>query len=132
MLRAISYSNKLFVSTSLLDKTITWNLDRRQFSCSMNNHHLEVKPQKPCLIGPHIPYLPKMKKQICVLPIIKRVSCLEKQSTICIWFYNDDKLEYDVSSITFSSNLLYFSFKFGKARNKVSTYIYYLEWHVPL
>ncbi|PIK42834.1 hypothetical protein BSL78_20304 [Apostichopus japonicus] len=75
------------------DKTLKWSLEN--VTCSMNAHQLDVKTQKPCLLGLHIPYKPKMKKRLCVIPIMKRVSNLEDYLTISLWFYNDDKLEYD-------------------------------------
>ncbi|PIK61908.1 hypothetical protein BSL78_01133 [Apostichopus japonicus] len=75
------------------DKTLKWSLEN--VTCSMNAHQLEVKTQKPCLLGLHVPYKPKMKKRLCVIPIMKRVSNLEDDLTVSLWFYNDDKLEYD-------------------------------------
>lgn len=72
----------------------------------MNAHQLEVKSQKPCLLGLHIPYKPKMKKRLCVIPIMKRISNLEDDLTVSLWFYNDDKLEYDVSNIHLILSLL--------------------------
>lgn len=78
------------------DKTIKWNLESEQFNCSMNSNRLEVKIQKHCLIGPHIPYQAKMRKRIGVVPIINRPSSLDDDSTISLWFYNDEKLEHEV------------------------------------
>ncbi|PIK52003.1 hypothetical protein BSL78_11076 [Apostichopus japonicus] len=40
------------------------------------------------------PFIPKMLKRVCVLPIVNRVSESGDQLTIHLWFYNDDSLEH--------------------------------------
>ncbi|XP_071849585.1 uncharacterized protein [Apostichopus japonicus] len=76
------------------DKSVKWRLDRKHLSCSMNSQHLAVKAEKSCLIGLHIPFIPKMRKRVCLLPIVNRVSESGDQLTIHLWFHNDDNLEH--------------------------------------
>ncbi|XP_071813670.1 uncharacterized protein [Apostichopus japonicus] len=75
------------------DKIIKWSQERKHLSCSMNNQHFAVEAEKPCLIGLHVPFIPKILKRVCVLPIVNRVSELGNQLTIHLWFHNDDSLE---------------------------------------
>ncbi|PIK55098.1 hypothetical protein BSL78_07993 [Apostichopus japonicus] len=77
------------------DKSVKWSLERKHLSCSMNSQHLAVEAQKPCLIGLHVPFVPKMRKRVCILPIINRVSDPGDQLTIHLWFHNDDTLEHE-------------------------------------
>ncbi|XP_071822089.1 uncharacterized protein [Apostichopus japonicus] len=77
------------------DKSVKWSLERKHLSCSMNSQHLAVEAQKPCLIGLHVPFVPKMRKRVCVLPIANRVSDPGDQLTIHLWFHNDDTLEHE-------------------------------------
>ncbi|XP_071814626.1 uncharacterized protein [Apostichopus japonicus] len=76
------------------DKIIKWNQERKHLSCSMNSQHFAVEAEKPCLIGLHVPFIPKMLKRVCVLPIVNKVSELGDQLTIHLWFHNDDSLEH--------------------------------------
>ncbi|XP_071814611.1 uncharacterized protein [Apostichopus japonicus] len=76
------------------DKIIKWSQERKHLSCSMNSQHFAVEAEKPCLIGLHVPFIPKMLKRVCVLPIVNRVSVSGNQLTIHIWFHNDDSLEH--------------------------------------
>ncbi|XP_071848218.1 uncharacterized protein [Apostichopus japonicus] len=76
------------------DKSVKWSLDRKHHSCSMNSQHLAVEAEKPCLIGLHVPFIPKMRKRVCLLPIVNRVSESGDQLTIHLWFHNDDTLEH--------------------------------------
>ncbi|PIK49272.1 hypothetical protein BSL78_13837 [Apostichopus japonicus] len=75
-------------------KSVKWSLERKHLSCSMNSQHLAVEAEKPCLIGLHVPYIPKSLKRVCVLPIVNRVSESGDQLTIHLWFHNDDSLEH--------------------------------------
>ncbi|XP_071822145.1 uncharacterized protein [Apostichopus japonicus] len=77
------------------DKSVKWSLERKHLSCSMNSQHLEVEAQKPCLIGLHVPSIAKMRKRICILPIVNRVSDSGDHMAIHLWFHNDDKLEHE-------------------------------------
>ncbi|PIK60546.1 hypothetical protein BSL78_02482 [Apostichopus japonicus] len=76
------------------DKSVKWSLDRKHLSCSMNSQHLAVEAEKPCLIGLHVPFIPKMRKRVCLLPIVNRVSQSGDQLTIHLWFHNDNPLEH--------------------------------------
>ncbi|XP_071823118.1 uncharacterized protein [Apostichopus japonicus] len=76
------------------DKSVKWTLEKKHLSCSMNSQHLEVEAQKPCYIGLHVPFIPKMRKRVCILPIANRVSDSGDQLTIHLWFHNDDTLEH--------------------------------------
>ncbi|XP_071850428.1 uncharacterized protein [Apostichopus japonicus] len=76
------------------DKVIKWSQERNHLICSMNSQHFAVEAGKPCLIGLHVPFIPKMLKRVCVLPIVNRVSESGDQLTIHFWFYNDDSLEH--------------------------------------
>ncbi|XP_071849147.1 uncharacterized protein [Apostichopus japonicus] len=76
------------------DKSVKWSLERKHLSCSMNSQHFAVEAEKPCLIGLHVPYIPKSLKRVCVLPIVNRVSESGDQLTIHLWFHNDDSLEH--------------------------------------
>ncbi|XP_071822193.1 uncharacterized protein [Apostichopus japonicus] len=76
------------------DKSVKWSLERKHLSCSMNSQHLAVGAQKPCLIGLHVSFVPKMRKRVCILPIINRVFDSGDQLTIHLWFHNDDTLEH--------------------------------------
>ncbi|XP_071850424.1 uncharacterized protein [Apostichopus japonicus] len=76
------------------DKVIKWSQERNHLICSMNSQHFAVEAEKPCLIGLHVPFIPKMLKRVCVLPIVNRVSESGDQLTIHLWFYNDDSLEH--------------------------------------
>ncbi|XP_071822150.1 uncharacterized protein [Apostichopus japonicus] len=77
------------------DKSVKWSLERKHLSCSMKSQHFAVEAQKPCLIGLHVPFIPKMRKRVCILPIVNRVSDLGDQLTIHLWFHNDDTLEHE-------------------------------------
>ncbi|XP_071822151.1 uncharacterized protein [Apostichopus japonicus] len=77
------------------DNSIKWSLERKHLSCSMNSQHLAVKAEQPCLIGLHVPFIPKMRKRVCILPIVNRVSDSGDQLTIHLWFHNDDTLEHE-------------------------------------
>ncbi|PIK47515.1 hypothetical protein BSL78_15603 [Apostichopus japonicus] len=77
------------------DNSVKWSLERTHLSCSMNSQHFAVKSQQPCLIGLHVPFIPKMRKRVCILPIVKRVSDSGDQFTIHLWFHNDDTLEHE-------------------------------------
>ncbi|XP_071849579.1 uncharacterized protein [Apostichopus japonicus] len=76
------------------DKSVKWSLERKHLSCFMNSQRLAVEAEKPCLIGLHVPFIPKMRKRVCLLPIVNRVSESGNQLTIHLWFYNDDTLEH--------------------------------------
>ncbi|XP_071849793.1 uncharacterized protein [Apostichopus japonicus] len=76
------------------DKSVKWSLEKKHLSCSMNSQHLAVEAEKPCLIGLHVPFIPKMRKHVCLLPIVNRVSESGDQLTIHLWFHNDDSLEH--------------------------------------
>ncbi|XP_071822085.1 uncharacterized protein [Apostichopus japonicus] len=76
------------------DKSVKWSLERKHLSCSMNSQHLEVEAQKPCLIGLHVPFITKMRKRVCILPIVNRVSDSGDQLTIHLWFHNDETLDH--------------------------------------
>ncbi|XP_071852782.1 uncharacterized protein [Apostichopus japonicus] len=76
------------------DKIIKWSQERKHFSCSMNSQHFAVEAEKPCLVGLHVPFTPKILKRVCVLPIVNRVYESGDQLTIHLWFYNDDSLEH--------------------------------------
>ncbi|XP_071849609.1 uncharacterized protein [Apostichopus japonicus] len=76
------------------DKSVKWSLDMKHLSCSMNSQHLAVEAEKPCLIGLHVPFIPKMRKRVSLLPIVNRVSESGDQLTIHLWFLNDDTLEH--------------------------------------
>ncbi|XP_071815175.1 uncharacterized protein [Apostichopus japonicus] len=76
------------------DKSIKWSQERKHLSCSMNSQHFAVEAEKPCLIGLHVPFIPKVLKRVCVLPIVNRVSESGDQLTIHLWFHNDDSLEH--------------------------------------
>ncbi|PIK45442.1 putative netrin receptor UNC5C isoform X2 [Apostichopus japonicus] len=75
------------------DKIIKWSQERLHLSCFMNSQHFAVEAEKPCLVGLHVPFIPKMSKRVCVLPIVNRVSESGDQLTIHLWFHNDDLLE---------------------------------------
>ncbi|XP_071849587.1 uncharacterized protein [Apostichopus japonicus] len=77
------------------DKTVKWSLEKKHLSCSMNSQHFVVEAEKPCLIGLHVPNIPKMWKHVCLLPIVNRVSKSGDQVTINLWFHNDDTLEHE-------------------------------------
>ncbi|XP_071822148.1 uncharacterized protein [Apostichopus japonicus] len=77
------------------DNAIKWSLERKHLSCSMNSQHLAVKAEQPCLIGLHVPFIPKMRKRVCILPIVNRVSDSGDQLAIHLWFHNDDTLEHE-------------------------------------
>ncbi|XP_071848882.1 uncharacterized protein [Apostichopus japonicus] len=77
------------------DKSVKWSLERKHLSCSMNSQRLAVEAEKPCLIGLHIPFIPKMRKRVCLLPIVNRVSESGDRLTIHLWFHNDDTLEHE-------------------------------------
>lgn len=80
------------------DKKIEWILERNYYPCSMNKTTLQVEVHRPCgLIGPHIPFQQKMRKNMRVIPIMKRTSTPSDELSICLWFYNDDLLEHDVN-----------------------------------
>ncbi|XP_071813576.1 uncharacterized protein [Apostichopus japonicus] len=76
------------------DKIIKWSQERLHLSCSMNSQHFAVEAEKPCLIGLHVPFIPKILKRVCVLPIVNKVSESGDQLTIHLWFHNDDSLEH--------------------------------------
>ncbi|XP_071849135.1 uncharacterized protein [Apostichopus japonicus] len=76
------------------DKSVKWSLERKHLSCSMNSEHFAVEAEKPCLIGLHVPFIPKSLKRVCVLPIVNRVSESGDQLTIHLWFHNDNSLEH--------------------------------------
>ncbi|XP_071822093.1 uncharacterized protein [Apostichopus japonicus] len=76
------------------DKSVKWSLERKHLICSMNSQHLAVEAHNPCLIGLHVPFIPKMRKRVCILPIVNRVSDSGDQLTIHLWFHNDDTLEH--------------------------------------
>lgn len=80
------------------DQSVKWSPEKKHLSCSMTTNHLEVEAQKPCLIGLHVPYIPKMKKRVCVLPIVN-ISNMGDQFTLHLWFHNDEKLEHEVSTV---------------------------------
>ncbi|XP_071852535.1 uncharacterized protein [Apostichopus japonicus] len=77
-----------------IEKIIKWSQERKHFSCSMNSQHFAVEAEKPGLIGLHVPFIPKMLKRVCVLPIVNRVSESGDTLTIHLWFHNDDSLEH--------------------------------------
>ncbi|PIK58308.1 hypothetical protein BSL78_04814 [Apostichopus japonicus] len=95
---AISLTNQMgidvYSGVLQTDKSVKWSLERKHLSCSMNSQHLEVEAEKPCLIGLHVPFIPKMRKRVCLLPIVNRVSESGDQLTIHLWFHNDDTLEH--------------------------------------
>ncbi|XP_071849612.1 uncharacterized protein [Apostichopus japonicus] len=76
------------------DKFVKWSLERKHLSCSMNSQHFAVEAEKPCLIGLYVPYIPKMLKRVCLLPIVNRVAESGDQLTIHLWFHNNDTLEH--------------------------------------
>ncbi|PIK49534.1 hypothetical protein BSL78_13594 [Apostichopus japonicus] len=76
------------------EKIIKWSQERKHFSCSMNSQHFAVEAEKPGLIGLNVPFIAKMLKRVCVLPIVNRVSESGDQLTIHLWFHNDDSLEH--------------------------------------
>ncbi|XP_071848335.1 uncharacterized protein [Apostichopus japonicus] len=95
---AISLTNQMgidvYSGVLQTDKSVKWSLERKHLSCSMNSQHLAVEAEKPCLIGSHVPFIPKMRKLVCLLPIVNRVSESGDQLTIHLWFHNDDTLEH--------------------------------------
>ncbi|PIK46636.1 hypothetical protein BSL78_16501 [Apostichopus japonicus] len=95
---AISLTNQMgidvYSGVLQTDKSVKWSLERKHLSCSMNSQHLAVEAEKPCLIGLHVPFIPKMRKRVCILPIVNRVSESGDQLTIHLWFHNDDTLEH--------------------------------------
>ncbi|XP_071850197.1 uncharacterized protein [Apostichopus japonicus] len=96
---AISLTNQMgidvYSGVLQTDKSVKWSLERKHLSCSMNSQHLAVEAEKPCLIGLHVPFIPKMRKRVCLLPIVNRVSESGDQLTIHLWFHNDDTLEHE-------------------------------------
>ncbi|PIK52558.1 putative kinesin-like protein, partial [Apostichopus japonicus] len=77
------------------DKSVKWILERKHLNCSLKSQQLAVKAQQPCLIGLHVPFIPKLRKRVCILPIVNRVSDSGDQLTIHVWFHNDDTLEHE-------------------------------------
>lgn len=94
----MTIDNKWYPSRS--DKTMEWIRESKD-SCSIDSNSLQIKIQRAHgFIGPHIPYHREMTKRICVVPIMHRVGSLSDALQICLWFYNDNKSERDVS-VTF-------------------------------